>query len=106
MKIVKLSCRDLFLATDLRDGRLADLHRYRLKLWVCGQVQLIVPQQLGREDTRYDNYTNKDRVEEKTQEKQDKFKKQQHFNMSIILYYKVFLLFNVTNFWIGGKNMQ
>lgn len=52
MKTIKLSCRDLFLATDLRDGRLADLHRYRLKLWVCGQVQLIVPQQLG--ERRYE----------------------------------------------------
>lgn len=32
--------------TDLRDGGLADLHSYRLKLWVGGQVQFVVPQQL------------------------------------------------------------
>lgn len=35
-----------FRLTDLRDGRLADLHGYRLKLGVGGQVQLVVPQQL------------------------------------------------------------
>lgn len=36
----------LVLETDLRDGGLADLHSYRLKLWIGGQVQLVVPQQL------------------------------------------------------------
>lgn len=34
------------LQTDLRDGGLANIHSYRLKLGVGGQVQLVVPQQL------------------------------------------------------------
>lgn len=32
----------------LRDGALADLHSHRLELWVGGQIQLVVPQQLKK----------------------------------------------------------
>lgn len=36
------------MTSDLRDGRLADLHSYRLKLWIFGEVQLVVPQKLEK----------------------------------------------------------
>lgn len=32
--------------THLSDGALADLRGHRLKLWICGQIEFVVPQEL------------------------------------------------------------
>lgn len=37
--------------TDLSDGALADLRGHRLKLWICGQIEFIVPQELKEKGT-------------------------------------------------------
>lgn len=36
------------METYLRDGAFADINGHRLKLWVSGQVQLVVPEQLQK----------------------------------------------------------
>lgn len=36
----------------LSDGALADLCGHRLELWICGQIEFVVPQQL-KETTRH-----------------------------------------------------
>jgi len=38
--------------TDLSDGALADFRRHRLELWICGQVEFVVPQKLERKEDR------------------------------------------------------
>lgn len=40
------------METHLSDGALADIDSHRLKLWVGGQVQLVVPEQLQKTSGR------------------------------------------------------
>lgn len=38
--------------TDLSNGAFADLRGHRLKLWICGQIELVVPQELREAGTQ------------------------------------------------------
>lgn len=43
--------------TDLSDGALADLRGHRLKLWICGQIEFVVPQELREKETKRNTLT-------------------------------------------------
>lgn len=47
--------------TDLNNGAFADLCSHRLELWICGQIELVVPQELtetGTQITAHFQYQN------------------------------------------------